>query len=57
MDKVDQEYLDEIVASSGKDSEDKKKGSDVKTKDDGTTIEEILVCSHKKYDQIHKIYK
>ena len=44
MDEVDQQYLNEIVQSSGQSDEAVNKAADVKTRDDGTTIEDIQVC-------------
>ena len=41
MDQVDQEYLKEMLQSSG--SSEENPNADVKVKDDGTTYEEILV--------------
>ena len=42
MDKVDAEYLNEILKSGNDKSEDAK-STDVKVKDDGVTMDEILV--------------
>ena len=42
MDKVDEAYLNEILRMGGE-TEDTK-SNDVKVRDDGTTIEDILVC-------------
>ena len=41
MDKVDEAYLNEILRSGGE--TDDSKSNDVKVKDDGTTMEDILV--------------
>ncbi|KAK2142867.1 hypothetical protein LSH36_903g00093 [Paralvinella palmiformis] len=41
MDEVDQQYLNELVQSSGQSDEAVAKAADVKTRDDGTTIEDI----------------
>jgi len=43
MDEVDQQYLNELVQSSGQSDEAVAKAADVKTRDDGTTIEDIQV--------------
>ncbi len=43
MDRVDEEYLQEILKSGG---EQDAKTNDVKIKDDGTTIDDILVNIH-----------
>lgn len=44
MEKVDQAYLDEILKTQGS-TEDGKSVHDVKVEDEGTSIEEIKVCS------------
>ena len=43
MDEVDQQYLNELVQSTCQPDEDISKATDVKIKDDGTTIDEIQV--------------
>ena len=49
MDKVDAEYLDEMVHSGNYGESSEQKASDVKVKDDGMSYEEILVTSKIKF--------
>ena len=44
MDKVDQEFLDEMIKSGNYGESSEQKAADVKVKDDGTSLDEILVC-------------